>query len=139
MAQTEWKYADNDPAAVAVLRERFTDSARQQQLIHYSDLVEGVEFALPTRREPYQIDTSEWVGFDRHLIGDYLGYLSSESYRAHGFMISAIAVSKADGTPSKQFFAWARELGLLKKRGQDAALAFWTEQMNRAFDHFKND
>jgi hypothetical protein len=73
---------------------------------------------------------------DRTLVGEFLGYISARSYRRHSFMASALAVEKAEGKPSFQFFKWMRKLGAIPSTDDDVVLSFWVDQVNRAYQHF---
>src|SRR4051794_27314024 len=76
-----WNYAPNDPIARAELDRRIAEVGARRGLITYSDLVRGVTFNLSNLREPrHQIDTADWQSLDRAIVGDFLGYLSMESY-----------------------------------------------------------
>jgi hypothetical protein len=129
-----WFYAMHDKSALAELRRRIAHAGRRQALIRYSDLVAGVTFRLPNvaRGEPFQINTGEWTDLDRALLGDFLGYLSLESYERHEFMASAIAVSKTDDTPSNGFWTLMIQLGLVTNPRSDKATFFWMDQVHLA-------
>src|SRR4051812_44570479 len=94
MRDVNWLWGDKDPKALAILEERIAETGRKLSMITYSDLVKGVEFHLPNVRngEAYQISIYDWSGFDRRLIGEFLGYVSMRSYCEHGFMASALVV-----------------------------------------------
>ena len=91
-----WKYAGQDSEAKAELTRRISEAGRRLQMITYSDLVRGIRFRIPSINsgQPYEIDTADWTGFDRAMIGDFLGAISAESYAAGGFLAS-------DGTRGK--------------------------------------
>lgn len=134
-----WLFADKDEEAVSELRRRLVSAARRQNLPDYSALVDGITFRVGSinRGQPYQIDTSEWTGLDRRMIGDFLGFLSAESYRANRFMISALVIGKTNSLPSQHFFDWMRELGILKSGSEDAILRYWADQVRRILDHYR--
>jgi hypothetical protein len=97
-----WKYAPQDPAACDQLSERIADVGKRRSLITYSDLARGVQFTLPSLKEPkHSIDVRDWQDLDRAIVGDFLGYLSMKSYDEAGFFTSALVVSKEDGSPVK--------------------------------------
>ena len=133
-----WSYADRDPAALGELRHRIADTGRRRQLIRYSDLVHGVTFRLPNvgSGDPFQIDIGDWRDIDRDLLGDFLGFLSFETYERHGFMASALVVSKADDNPSDGFWNLMKLLGLVKNPRSDKATFFWLDQVQRAHDWY---
>lgn len=130
----EWQYAPRDLRSLNELRERLERTGRATSMICYSDLVRGVEFSYPNIQDgkPFFIDSYEWSGLERRILGDCLGYLSTESYLRHGFMVSALAVAKLESKPSKIFFEWMEALGILPDLTEDRVLKFWTDQMKLA-------
>jgi hypothetical protein len=139
MAAIAWKFADKDPNALALLEERIAETGRNLELITYSDLVKGIVFHLPNIGDgkPYQITIYDWSGLDRLLIGDFLGYISTRSYAAHGFMASALVVSSTAYKPSEHFFQWMRDLQILPNTHEDTVLAFWASQVNKAHNWYR--
>lgn len=139
MEGMQWSWADKDPLAAKELTERIIDAGRRRRLVPYSDLVQGVVFHVPTIQQgrPYQIDTSEWEGLDRALLGEFLGLISTESYRAGGFYATAIVVGKSENMPSYHFFEWMEWLGVLPDTKEDTVLRFWAEQVVLAHEYYK--
>lgn len=133
-----WKFAESDHAARQELAARIARTGERSDLITYSDLVAGVTFRLPTVNggDPFQIDTSDWRDLDRALLGEFLGHISSESYRQHGFFATALVVNKEDRRPSGQFFKWMRDLGLIRRRGSDAEDLFWWDETKKAHEFY---
>lgn len=140
MKAGSWKWADKDPAAAAELTRRIAAAGRERKLIAYSDLVNGVVFRVPTIQAgtPYSIDIGEWEGLDRALIGEFLGLISTDSYRAGGFFATAIVVSKGENKPSDHFFDWTKVVGVLPNLKEDTVLAFWAQQVVRAHEFYKD-
>lgn len=138
MNAINWTYAEGDPDALAELQRRIQDTARREDLITYSDLVKGVVFHLPNlnKGRPFQIDIHEWSPLDRALLGEFLGYISTLSYRRAKFMASAIVVGKDGYRPSEYFFSWMKQLGVLGGRDVDE---FWQEQVSKAHDWFRDN
>ena len=138
MRAIRWNFAEEDPAALSEIESRLADAGANLQLVRYSDLAQGVAFRLPNVRngEQYEIQVHHWTGFDRMLIGEFLGRASMNSYLRHGFMASALAVDGAELRPSWHFFDWMEQLGVLRDTNEDTVLAFWAEQVNRAHSHF---
>ncbi len=136
MEQVSWTYPLEDPAALEILERRIAETGRNLSLITYSDLVDGVVFSLPSVRggKPFQIE--EWTGLDRGIIGEFLGYISTRSYREAGFMASALVVNSTEYRPSDHFFRWMAELEVLPNRDDDAVLAFWADQVNKAHNWY---
>lgn len=139
MEAVNWTYADKDPAALGELRKRLQSAARKTKMLRYSELADGVEFRLPQIKggDPYYITTWDWSGLDRRIIGEFLGYLSMESWREGQFMISAIVIGGLDYQPSDHFFEWMKELGVLRNLKQESVFAFWSEQVKKAFAYYK--
>jgi hypothetical protein len=135
-AGMNWQY--EDPVARAELTRRIRQTGAKQKLIVYSDLVRGVAFHVPNIKHAatYLIDTSEWEGLDRALLGSFLGQISAESYMQAGFLASALVVNKSGFRPSDQFFEWMEELGVLPNLTEDTVLAFWADQVNKAHNWY---
>lgn len=136
---TRWEYADKDSAALDQLRQRIADTGRRFGLISYSDLVRGIEFSYPNIREGqnYRIDTFDWSGLDRRIIGDCLGYLSMESYSEAQFMCSALVIARRESKPSDIFFEWMKELDVLPDLREATVLKFWAEQVKKSHHWYK--
>jgi len=92
MMEVKWSFADKDANALDTLAQRIADAGRREDVVTYSDLVRGLEFHLPTVQNgiPYRIDVHDWSGLDRSIIGEFLGYLSMQTYIEHGFMASGL-------------------------------------------------
>jgi hypothetical protein len=134
-----WRYAPGDPTALAELDRRIRVVGLRRGLITYSDLVNGVIFNLASpRNSRHQIDVTEWQDLDRAIIGDYLGYLSMESYEKAGFLASALAVSKQDGSPSEGFYNLLKELELITSSKTDKALYLWADHVAKAHTWYSN-
>ena len=140
MNQVKWSYAESDPDALAELKRRIEDTGRRESWITYSELVSEVVFHLPNvnKGQPFKINTDSWTPLDRDIIGEFLGYISTLSYRKAKFMASALVVRKdrEKRKPSEHFFKWMKELGILSGRDPDA---FWLEQVTKAHDWFKSN
>jgi len=138
MSEIKWAYAESDPGALAELQRRIEDAGRREDLITYSDLVKGVVFHLPNvnKGQPFQIDIHEWSILDRAILGEFLGLISTLSYRKAKFMASALVVNKMEFRPSDHFFQWVKQLGMLSSRDIDD---FWQEQVRKAHDWFKDN
>lgn len=138
LAAIKWHYADKDERARMQLSERLAERGRKERTLTYSELVDGVEFRLPNVNggQPFQIGGSEWTDLDRALLGDFLGYISMESYEAGGFFASAVVVSKATGEPSEGFRVLMRQVGLLRSSKPDAALMLWSAELKKAYEWY---
>lgn len=133
----EWRYSHEDPAALEEIRGRIENCGRQRGLISYSDLVSGIEFRLPSIWDaPHSIDVHDWSGLERKVIGDFLGCITADSYREHGFMASALVVGKYQDQPSEHFFEWMEFLQILPDLARNTVLGFWVEQVRRAHMHY---
>jgi hypothetical protein len=129
----KWNYAPRDDAARQEIGGRIADVGRRRGLITYSDLVRGVTFNLSNLREPkHQIDTGDWQDLDRAILGDFLGYLSMESYERAGFFSSALVVGKQVGSPGEGFYALLKELGLIASSKTDKAMYLWADHVAKA-------
>ncbi|HYS05514.1 MAG TPA: hypothetical protein VEW47_10015 [Candidatus Dormibacteraeota bacterium] len=133
LAEIEWAYGDQDPRASKVLSSRIQKTARGQGLITYSDLVRGVTFQLPNINEgrSFEIDVNNWSELDRAIIGEFLGYLSAESYERAGIFVSAVVVTKDDGTPGAGFTKFMRDLGVLGAPSDAGALECWVKEVQK--------
>ncbi|MDE2839832.1 MAG: hypothetical protein OXM03_04315 [Chloroflexota bacterium] len=133
-----WEYAPHDLDALAVLRERIADTGKRFGLISYTDLVRGVSFHYPNINsgEAYRIETYDWSGLDRLIIGDCLGYLAKESYIDAGFFSSALVIGRLESRPSDNFFEWMESLEVLPDTRENTILRFWTEQVRLAHHWF---
>jgi hypothetical protein len=137
MAEVNFVYADKDPDAVAILEHRIAEAGKRLQLITYSDLVKGVDFHLPNvKKGAYRIQIYDWSGLDRDILGDFLGYISTRSYREHGFMASALVVNRSEYKPSDHFFEWMEKLEALESMDEDKVLEFWAKEVNKAHNWY---
>jgi hypothetical protein len=129
----QWHYAPHDEKARAELDRRIAEVGRRRGLLTYSDLVRDVTFNLPNLHERrHRIDTADWQDLDRAIVGDFLGYLSMESYERAGFFSSALVVSKQDGSPGEGFYNLLRELGLIASSKTDKAMYLWADHVAKA-------
>jgi hypothetical protein len=136
----QYLWCDKDPAALAVLEQRIETAGRNLQMITYSDLVKGVDFHLPNVRngEAYRVPIHDWSGFDRGMVGEFLGHISTRSWCAHGFMASALVVNRLEYKPSDLFFEWMVRLNVLPDNSDDTVMKFWIEQVNKAHNWYKS-
>jgi len=131
--QIKWHYAPGDPAARAELKRRIAEAGRRRTLITYSDLARGISFHLPNLKDPqHQIDVHDWQDLDRAIIGDFLGYLSMQSYEEAGFLSSALVVGKIEGSPGEGFYNLLRDLGLIASSKSDKAMILWADHVAKA-------
>lgn len=137
----KWKYPNVDKNALEKLSERIAAAGKERRMIKYSELVSSIAFRLPNVKngEPYFIKTWDWSGFDRGLIGEFLGYISVNSYIKWGFMASAIVVLANDYEPSPIFFDWMSDLELISYIDEDTKLAFWADQVKKAFKYYSEN
>ena len=139
LESTEFEYAPLDPAAVSQLAERIRHTGTKFSLISYSDLVKGIEFHFPNISDgkAYRIDTYDWSGLDRRIIGDCLGFLCKESYSEAGFMCSALVIARLESKPSDIFFEWMKYLDVLPNTSEATVLKFWSQQVQKAHQWYK--
>lgn len=135
--QIRWHYAEKDPDARIELARRIRERARREKTLTYSELVDGVDFHLPNVNGgiPFQLGIPDWTDLDRAILGDFLGYISKESYEEGGIIASAVVVSKGTDEPSEGFRALMRQIGLLR-RSDDAKL-FWAGELGKAYEWYK--
>lgn len=132
-------WADKDLNALEILEARIAEVGRNLQMITYSDLVKGVDFHLPNVRggAAYRVPIHDWSGFDRGMVGEFLGYISTRSYCEHGFMASALVVNRNEYKPSDLFFEWMVRLNVLPDTNESTILQFWIEHVNKAHNWYK--
>jgi hypothetical protein len=140
MLATEFLYSNEDIDSVIELEERIASYARKRQLITYSQLVEGVTFHFSSIKNgaSYTIDIQDWTGIDREIIGNLLGFISTRSYQAHGFMLSALVVNKKESKPSEEFFKWMRRLNVLPNLNDETVFSFWGQQIILVNKYYSN-
>lgn len=85
----------------------------------------------------YRIDTYDWSGLDRQIVGDCLGYLSVESYLEAGVLCSSLVIARLESKPSDIFFEWIKELGILPNTREESVLAFWSQEVKKAHHWYK--
>lgn len=134
---SEWPYPSADPNGQRHIRKKLEAAAgsKRQDPLTYSDLVGDVEFTLPDGRK-HSIIVHDWTGFDRMLIGQHLGFLASESFTDHGFMLSAFAVDSSNRRPSNGFFDLGVAFGAFPKDDPKRRDSFWTTQMALAHEFY---
>jgi hypothetical protein len=140
MAAIEWSFGDKDPGALSTLEQRIAETGRSLGLITYSELVADVVFHLPNVRngEAFKINTHQWTGLDRAVLGDFLGYISTRSYQNAGFMASALVVNGKDYRPSDHFFEFMRWLEVLPDTLDSTISRFWIDQVNKAHNWYRS-
>jgi hypothetical protein len=139
LAEFNWPYAQQDPDAKAELARRIEVAARRQELLTYSELIGGVSFCLPNVNvgRPFEIDPLDWSELHRTIIGDFLGCISAETYERAGIFVSAIVVTKQDGTPGPGFTQFMRDLGVLSAPSEDAATECWVREVQRVYAWYR--
>ena len=131
LAEYNWPYAQHDPDARMELTRRIEAAARQGKLLTYSDLIKGVSFCIPNVNagRSFGMDLHDLSELDRAIIGDFLGCISAGTYRSAGVFVSAIVVTKHDGTPGMGFTKFMRDLGLIPSTSADAAIERWVREV----------
>ena len=140
--EIEWPYAPYDHEARKQMAERIARTGRLgANLISYSNLVAGIAFNLPNVNggKPFEIDTHNWRGLDRRIVGDFLGYISSVSYKEAGFMATSLVVSLEENQPSYIFFEWMKDLGILENLSEKAIEKFWVGEVTKAVAWYKKN
>lgn len=137
-----WQFANFDPAAQSELAGRIRDAVRDgKEILTYSEIVDGVTFRLPNVNDgrPYEIDVKNWADQDRAIIGDFLGKIDADSYRAGKIMASASVVAAETKRPSLPFFDLARKVGLLRGRSTSAEDDFWMPHLRLVQQWFRTN
>jgi hypothetical protein len=126
---------DDDAAARIELEHRLAESGRRRDLVRYSELVRGVTFHLPNVEsgKPIQLGIPDWTDLHRAIIGSNLGRISKDSYLEGRFLASALAVSKADGSPGEGFRDLVEQAGLLSRGSDLKFLEFWVNEVEKAY------
>lgn len=134
----EWPLPDQDEASYREIEQRIAVAGRNRKFLTYSELVKGIEFNIPSIKDrPFRMNISGWTGLDRHIIGQFLGKLSCESYRQYGFMANAMVVDALECRPSKGFFQWMEYVEAIPDKSEMAVLRFWADQVQRAQKHYR--
>ena len=135
LSRFTWPYSDQDPAALSEIAKRVADTGRAENLITYTDLVSGIDFHLATVNKglPVRLGVPDWSELHRAIIGDFLGRLCVNTYRAGKFMGSALVVAAETGQPSEGYRAFMRELGVLTGKGEAAFLEHWIVETRKAY------
>lgn len=131
-------YAPQDPDAERVRLDRISQCGARGGLLTYSELAIGVDFVLPqcNVKNPYQIQASDWTGFDRRLIGDYLLSIDQKNLPEHGFMCSCLIVDARERKPSKLVWKWLVDNDVLPDDREDTILSFWAWHLKKGHQHF---
>jgi hypothetical protein len=130
-SEISWAYAPGDLKPLGELERRIATAGRGRALITYSDLVAGVPFDLPNLQEsPRLIEVSDWQELDRAIVGDYLGYISMQSWEHGQYFASALVVNQEDRLPGKGF------AGLLQELGLDYSEAAWLRHVEKAHEFY---
>lgn len=135
----DWPYADADDDSYQEIKRRIAVAGKRRQLLTYSQLVQGIEFRIPSIKDgqPFRLNVGGWTGLDRHIIGQFLGKLSCESYEHSGFMANALVVDAIEGRPSKSFFEWMAYVQAIPDKSEAETLRFWAEQVQKAQQYYR--
>ncbi|NTV13863.1 MAG: hypothetical protein HGA96_08055 [Desulfobulbaceae bacterium] len=98
------------------------DCARKGETISYSVLMD-------------KVGMSSINPHHRRQIGEYLGEISSDSYKRDRFMLSALAVLKNTEIPNESFFGLAKDLNAMDE-GDDEN-TFYKSQLTKIFKKHK--
>jgi len=138
LEQYPWPYASQDPAALAEIARRVVAVGRANRLLTYSELASGIDFQLTTvnHGEPIRLGVPEWTDLHRAIIGDFLGRLCVDTYRAGGFMGSALVVASDTRQPSSGYRDLMRQLGILRGRSDNEFLDHWLAETRKAYEWY---
>lgn len=117
---------------------RLQAAGRARKMISYSELVSGIRFECPNiSTSPFVIATFDWRGIDRKMIGHELARLTQRTVRDAGCIISSLVVDKTNNAPSKVFFEWLNDIGILPNMDEMTVLSFWAHQVRLTHEFFK--
>lgn len=127
------------------MKERISRYARERGSITYSQLVQGLHFICPAfGNEPRVIQTWDWLGPERHMIGTCLALIARDYLRLGAdCLVTSIVVYGSDGDggnlPSPILFGWLEGLGVLPDTTEDTKFQFWGEQVNKTVLYFRRN
>jgi len=114
------------------IKLRLREKAISRGQITYSELVQGLHFICPAfNNEPHTIQTWDWLGPERHMIGTCLALIARDFLRkgANCLVTSIVVYSSNDGEqaglPSPILFKWLTELGVLPDTTMETIYQFW--------------
>lgn len=125
------------------MKERIARYARERGSITYSQLVEGLHFICPAfGNQPHVVQTWDWSGPDRHMIGTCLALIARDYLRlgANCLVTSIVVYATNDeggNLPSPVLFNWLEELGVLPDTTDATKYEFWGEQVNRTVRYYR--
>ena len=125
-AALQWQFVGDNPGALLQMERRIDQAIAKQGLLTYSQLVDDVDFYLPQSplNAPYRIEHKDWNGNVGGMVGEFLCYISMQSYVRRGVLSSAVVV-KSSGKISSGFLELSDLLGLLKRIDDATDEAFW--------------
>jgi hypothetical protein len=137
----DWPYPDADDESYQEIKQRIAVAGKKRRLLTYSQLVQGIEFQILSVNDgqPFRMNVNGWTGLDRHIIGQFLGKLSCESYEQYGFMANALIVDAVESRPSKSFFDWMAYVEAIPDKSEKEILRFWAEQVQKAQQHYRKN
>lgn len=138
LLQYTWRYADEDPEALAAMKKRVADTGRARTLITYTDLVTNIDICVPAVNggRPFRLGVPEWTDLHRDIVGDFLGRLCVDTYRDGHFMGSALVVSWETNQPSRGYRDLMRRLGVLAGKTDEEFLIHWSSETQKAHDWY---
>lgn len=108
----------------SLFRERCKETARNEDLITYSDLVLGT--GLSTESEVGRIQISQ-----------ILGMIGEDEAAAGRPLITAVVVHKGEGTPGVGFYDLAQRCNKLRL-GQDR-YEFWVGELKKVYQYWASE
>jgi len=127
----ESDYAQHDSETVELLKKRISEYASHGTPVSYSLLVSGITFYI--NGDKYIIDTHNWSGLDRRIVGDYLFQIIKDEYRKLGILSTMIVFSQESQEPSQIVQDWLKEIGAY--RGD--WLKFWSGETKKVVEYYK--
>ncbi len=137
----KWALADQDESSYQEIKRRIATSGKMRKLLTYSELVKGIDFQIGSinNGKSFRMNIRGWTDLDRHIIGQFLGKLSCETYENHGFMANVLVVDATEGVPSKKFFAWMDDVNAISDKSEKEMLSFWADHLRLAQQWYRRN
>lgn len=121
---------------IAIMRRRLLAAAAKGKTISYSRLAGGIKFdaSWSPSGTPFEIDVAHWSSRDIRIVAVVLNAITESLRERHGFLISALVVSKKTGKPSEGFFRVATKAEMLDDN-EDRDW-FWERQLETIYEHY---
>lgn len=138
------EFAQFDHASCPILLDRLSVAARQRRLMPYAEFVNGVNFTLldPTQLgilRRVTINTVVLRSEHESIIHDFGRYLGAATFRDSSVFINCLIVPEKYSTrPAKQFFDWARRIGVLRNDDRKSEDAYWESAVSAVHKKYQS-